>query len=156
MLRIYIFIYLKRNILLALVCAIPLSGIIIDYFINGAYKNNIFVHFTYFIIIALGQLYGLLLIIPFKKMIKRQEILYDAKFSDSGEKLIEWPTLYLNDDWLICACTCALYKKYIKKITHKRVRRSYRVVIKTNDNKQYVIWCGTTTVVNKIKKWLKN
>ena len=92
----------------------------------------------------------------FRKMIHKQEQLYDVQFQDMDVEHLE-TTLYLSKDWLIEAGSCAMYRAHIKSINsalrHGRVGSSNEVIIKTVDNKQYRIWCLNSSNVKKIRKW---
>ena len=85
--------------------------------------------------------------------------MYSVKFQDTDVVHLE-TTLYLSKDWLICAGSCAMYKEYIKsissKLRHGRAGSSNEVIIKTVDNKQYAIWCLSSSNVKKIKEWVKS
>lgn len=153
----YIRIYHKRNISLALTCAIivfvPLFVVSLFY---DVVQEDILVSFVPFVLAAGYVAIASLFTIRFKKMIEEQEQLYKVKFQDTGVAHLE-TTLYLSKDWLIWAGSCAVYRKHVKSINstlrHGRVGSSNEVSIKTVDNKQYTVWCISASNVKKIKKW---
>lgn len=153
----YIKIYLKRNIVLALICAIlvfiPLFIVSLVY---DVLSYDLIIAFVPFPIALICVLISLLPIIRFRKMIMRQESLYDTVFSDTDANHLE-TTLYLSKDWLIWAGSSAIYKKHIQSIQHKiesgRVGSSNKVTITTVDNKRYVVWCLSATNIKKIELW---
>ena len=153
----YIRIYNKRNINLAFVCAtmvfVPLFIVSLFY---DVVQEDIWVSFAPFIMalgcIAIASLFTK----RFRKMIYKQEQLYDVQFQDVDVVHLE-TTLYLSKDWLIWAGSCAIYKEHIKSISstlrHGRPGSSNEVVIKTVDDRQYRIWCLSSSNIKKIKKW---
>ncbi len=156
----YIKLYLKRNSILALFCAtlvcIPLLIVSLVY---DVLSYDLIIAFVPFPIALICVLVSLLPIIRFRKMIMRQESLYDTVFSDTDANHLE-TTLYLSKDWLIWAGSCAIYKNHIQSIQHKletgRAGSSNKVTITTVDNKRYIIWCLSTTNIKKIKTWRKS
>ena len=92
----------------------------------------------------------------FRKMIHKQEQIYGVQFQDTDVVHLE-TTLYLSKDWLIWAGSCAMYKEHIKSISsaprYGRVGSSNKVVIRSVDDKQYTIWCLSSSNVDRIKKW---
>ncbi len=156
----YIRIYLKRNILLALICtAIVFIPLFIVSLVYDVLSYDLIIAFVPFPIALICVLISLLPIIPFQKMIMQQELLYDTVFSDTDANRLE-TALYISKDWLICAGNCALYKKHIHSFKHKvvsgRSGSSNKVTITTIDNKRYVIWCLSATSITKIKDWHKS
>ena len=156
----YAKIYLKRNIMLALICAtIVFIPLLIVSLIYDVLSYDIIVAFTPFPIALVCVLIGFLPIVRFRKMIMQQELLYDTIFSDTDVEHLE-TTLYLSKNWLIWAGSCAIYKKHIQSIKYKlesgRVGSSNKVTITTTDNKRYIIWCLSTTNIKRIKRWSKS
>ena len=156
----YTKIYLKRNIILALICAtIVFIPLLIVSLIYDVLSYDLIVAFTPFPIAFICVLISFLPIIRFRKMIRQQESLYDTGFSDTDADHLE-TTLYLSKNWLIWAGSCAIYKNHIQSIQHKletgRVGSSNKVTITTVDNKRYIIWCLSTTNIKKIKRWPKS
>ena len=117
---------------------------------------DLIIAFVPFPIALICVLVSLLPIIRFRKMIMRQESLYDTVFSDTDANHLE-TTLYLSKDWLIWAGSSAIHKKHIQSIKHKlesgRVGSANKVIITTVDNKRYVVWCLSATNIKKIKLW---
>ena len=155
----YIKIYHKRNILLALMCAtivfLPLFVVSLFY---DVVPDDTLVSVVPFILSALCVAIASLFTKRFRTMIHKQEQIYSVKFQDTDVVHLE-TTLYLSKDWLIWAGSCAIYKENIKtinsKLRHGRVGSSNEVIIKTVDNKQYTIWCLSSSNVKKIKEWTK-
>ncbi len=155
----YIIIYIKRNIILALICAticfIPLFIVSVIY---DVLSYDIIVAFAPFVIALICVLISLFPIIRFKKMILQQESLYNTVFSDADVIYLE-TTLYLSKDWLIWAGSYAIHKKHIHSVKSELVSgsagSSNKVTITTVDSKHYVIWCLSTSNIKKIKDWYK-
>ncbi len=153
----YIRIYQKRNIKLAFLCAvivfIPLF--VVSLFYDVVLEDTI-VSFVPFVLAALSVVVAYLYTLRFKKLIEKQEQIYDIQFQDTNAEHLE-TTLYLSDDWLIWAGSCAFYKKHIKSINsvrrYGRAGSSNQVTIKTIDNKKYTIWCLSASNIKKIKEW---
>lgn len=153
----YIRIYLKRNSILALICAtIVFIPLFIVSLIYDVLSYDLIVAFIPFPIALICVLISFLPIFRFRKMIVRQESLYGTLFSDTEANRLE-TTLYLSKEWLIWAGSCAIHKKHIHSIKQKvvsgRVGSSYKVTITTVDNKRYVIWCTSAADIKKIKAW---
>lgn len=156
----YIYIYNRRNCLLALFCAlITFLPIFIGSLIYDLLPEDTLVSFMPFVIAIICVAIASLYTIRFKKMIKMQEQLYGVQFNDDNVVHLE-TTLYLSEDWLIWAGISSIYKCHIKSIRSELIRggsgASNRVVITTVDNKKYVIWCLSSSNINKIRKWKNN
>ncbi len=153
----YVNIYHKRNIQLALVCAtivfVPLFVVSLFY---DVVPEDTLVSFVPFILAALYVAIASLFTKRFRRMIHKQEQLYNVQFQDTDVVHLE-TTLFLSKDWLIWAGSCALYKEYIKSISstlrHGHAGSSNEVVVRTVDDKRYTIWCLNSSNVKKIKKW---
>ena len=153
----YIKIYHKRNTLLALFCAsivfLPLFAVSLFY---DVVPEDTLISFVPFILAPLWVAVASLYTIRFKKLIAEQEKIYHIQFQDDNVEHLE-TTLYLSDDWLIWAGSCAFYKKHIKSISSvRRLGRagsSNQVTIKTIDDKKYTVWCLSASNVKKLKEW---
>ena len=153
----YIEIYHKRNIKLALFCAIivfvPLFVVSLFY---DVVPEDTIVSFAPFVLAIVSIGVASLYTLRFKKLIEKQEHIYDIKFQYTNAQHLE-TTLYLSDDWLIWAGCSAFYKKHIKSISSVRrfgrVGSSNEITIKTIDNKKYTIWCLSSSNIKKIKDW---
>ena len=155
----YINIYNKRNCLLSLLCAsIAFIPLFVTSLMYDVVPEDILIAFSPFAIAIICDLIASLFTIRFRKIIRRQEQLYKVQFSDLNVVHLE-TTLYLSSDWLIWAGISAIYKKHIKSISSKLIigkgGSSNKVIIKTVDNKKYIIWCKSSSNVIKIKKWRK-
>ena len=155
----YIIYYNKRNIKIAFAFA---AVIFILFFvvslIYDVIENDVLISFSPFVFAAISVAIASLYTIRFKKMIEKQEKLYDVQFQDKDIERLE-TTLFLSDEWLIWAGSCAFYKKHIDSINS--VRRyaqaggsSNEITVKTVDGKKYTIWCLSSSNVKRIKKWL--
>ena len=156
----YIHIYNRRNCLLALFCAIiAFIPLFIVSLIYDVIPEDTLISFVPFVIAAICVAIASLYTIRFKKMINMQEQLYGVSFNDNNAVHLE-TTLYLSEDWLIWAGVSSMYKSHIKsvrsKLIHGRSGSSNKVVITTVDNKKYVIWCLSSSNINKIRKWKNN
>ena len=157
MMKKYIIIYHKRNIMFALLFAtlafIPMfiTSLLYDYV-----PNDTVLSFFPFVLAAFSVAVASLSIIRFKKVIRKQERLYGIQFQDTNAVHIE-KTLYVSEDWLIRAGTFAFYKKHIKSITYVlqtgKGGPSYKVTIKTTENKKYIFWSKNLSSIKKIRKW---
>ena len=153
----YIKIYHNRNIQLALICAtivcVPLFVVSLFY---DVVPEDTLVSFVPYILAAMCVAIASLFTKRFRKMVHEQEQLYGVQFQDTDVAHLE-TTLYLSKDWLIWAGSCAVYKEHIKSISsalrHGGAGSSNEVVVRTVDNKQYTIWCLSSSNVKKIKKW---
>lgn len=157
MVKKYIKIYHKRNIKLALFCAITVFVplFVVSLFYNVVPEDTI-ISFVPFVLAALSVAVASLYTIRFKKMIKEQEHIYNIEFQDAKAEYLE-TTLYLSDEWLIWAGSSAFYKKHIKSIgsvrQYGRAGSSNKVTIKTVDNRKYTIWCLSASNIKKISEW---
>ena len=153
----YIKIYHKRNVKLALLCAVivfvPLFVVSLFY---DVVPEDTIVSFVPFVLAALIVAFASLYTFRFKKLIEKQEQIYSIQFQDINAEHLE-NTLYLSDEWLIWAGSSAFFKKHIKSISSVRrfgrVGSSNQVTIKTVDNKKYTIWCLRTSNIKKIREW---
>ena len=106
----YINIYHKKNILWASLCAI---AAFIPLFIVSLYNDYVYydtlVSFIPFVAATIYLAIASLFPIRFKKLIKKQEILYGIKFNDANTRHLE-KTLYVSDYWLIQAGSLAFHK----------------------------------------------
>ena len=140
----YIKIYHKRNVKLALLCAVivfvPLFVVSLFY---DVVPEDTIVSFVPFVLATICGAVASLYTIRFKKMIIEQEHIYNMEFQDTKAAHLE-TTLYLSDEWLIWAGSCAFYKKHIKSISSVRrfgrAGTSNQVTIKTIDDKKYTMW----------------
>ncbi len=153
----YIYIYTKRNCILALFCAsIAFIPLFIVSLIYDVIPEDTLIAFAPFVIAAICVAIASLSTIRFKKMIKMQEQQYGVQFDDDNVVHLE-TTLYLSENWLIWAGISSIYKNHIKSIHSKLVHGiSNKVTIKTLDNKKYIIWCSSSSNINKIRKWKNN
>ncbi|MBO5110760.1 MAG: hypothetical protein J6D21_08585 [Clostridia bacterium] len=156
----YIRIYTKRNCLLALFCAsIAFIPLFIVSLIYDVIPEDTLIAFAPFVFAAICVAIASLSTIRFKKMIKMQEQQYGVRFDDYNVIHLE-TTLYLSENWLIWAGISSIYKNHIKsihsKLVHGRSGSSNKVTIKTVDNKKYIIWCLSSSNINKIRKWKNN
>jgi predicted ferric reductase len=153
----YIKIYLKRNVIIALICAtlafIPLFvvSLLYDYV-----PEDTIISFSPFLLAVSGVAVTSISIIRFKKIIRKQEKRYGIQFQDTNAEHIE-KTLYISRDWLIRAGNFAFYKKHIKSITYTlqngKGGPSYKVTVKTIENKDYTFFSKIEPSITKITKW---
>ena len=156
----YIKIYHKRNAQLGYLCAfiafVPLFIVSLFY---DVISEDTLVSFVPFALAAICVAVASLYTIRFKKLIKQQEEIYLIQFQDDNVEHLE-TTLYLSDNWLIWAGSCAFYKEHIKSISavrrFGRAGSSNQVTIKTVDDKKYTVWCLSASNVKKLKEWRKS
>ena len=156
----YIKIYHKRNVQLVFICAsIIFLPLFITSLLYDVVPGDIWIALVPFYLAPMCVAVASLYTIRFKKLIATQEQMYRIQFQDDNVEHLE-TTLYLSDDWLIWAGSCAFYKKHIKTI--RSVRRfgragsSNQVTIQTVDDKKYTVWCLSASNVKKLKAWQKS
>lgn len=156
----YIRIYMKRNLLTALFCAIlcfvPLFIVSLIY---DLLSYDLVVSFAPFFVALLCVAFSYLYTFRFRRMISEQEKIFSITFDDTAAQHLE-TTVYLSDDWLIYAGSAAFYKGYVQSISSKtkhglRGGSSNRVALKTIDGRHYVIWVLSSTVVKRLREWSK-
>lgn len=153
----YIKIYHKRNVVLALVCAVI---VFVPWFmaalLSDAVPHDIWLSLAPFLIAAVYVAVAASTTVRFRRMIEAQEERYGVTFSDHGAIRLE-TTLFLSDEWLIRAGVSAIYKDHVHSVRSSlrrgRCGSSNRVVIGTVDGKKYVVWCQSSSGVRKIKAW---
>lgn len=153
----YIALYNKRNLVLAffgaVICFIPLFIVSLIY---NVIKEDILISFAPFVISFTAVAIASLSTIRFKRMIKEQEKQYVSQFNDDKVVHLE-TTLFLSDEWLICAGSVALHKNHITSIKSKlrygRAGASNEVILTTTDGKKYRIWCLNSSNIEKIRDW---
>ena len=156
----YIKIYHKRNVQLALFGAILvfLPLFIVSLFYDIVPEDTL-ISFVPFILALICVAVASLYTIRFKKLIAEQEQIYHIQFQDNNVEHLE-TTLYLSDEWLIWAGSCAFYRLHIKSISSVlrfgRAGASNQVTIKTVDDKKYTVWCLSASNVKKLKEWRKS
>lgn len=152
-------IYVKRNAVLALICAIIVFiPIFIMSLVYDVLPYDLFIAFVPFGLALLCVLISLFPTIRFHRMIEEQEKQYGILFSDDGIEHLE-TTLYLSNHWLIWAGSSAFYREHILSIRvraeHGQSGTSNRVIVTTKDGKRYCIWCLHSSSIKEIKSWLK-
>ena len=153
----YIKIYHKRNVVLALVCAVI---VFVPWFmaalLSDAVPHDIWLSLAPFLIAAVYVAAAASTTVRFRRMIEAQEERYGVTFSDHGAIRLE-TTLFLSDEWLIRAGVSAIYKDHVHSVKSSLRRgrggSSNRVVIGSADGKKYVVWCQSSSGVRKIKAW---
>lgn len=153
----YIKIYIKSKLLLYI------SFFLFCCFVACLDEEHYIGPYNIIFIIIVGLLISTICIIEilhFKSMIKKQENLYNIKFSDENSKVIDWPNLYLCDDWIIDPGKYAIHKKHIKKIGDKKIQGrtrggpNHKIIIFTMDDNKYTSICSSSTI-KKIREWRK-
>ena len=153
----YINIYHKRNIMFALLGAtLAFTPMFIVSLLYDYVPEDTALSFSPFVLAAFGVGAASLSTLRFKKLIRKQEQLYGIQFQDINAEHIE-KTLYVSRNWLIRAGTFAFYKKHIKSITYAlhngQGGPSYKVTIKTVENKSYTFWSKNLANIKKIRIW---
>lgn len=153
----YIKIYHQRNVQLVFICAsIIFLPLFITSLLYDVVPGDIWIALVPFYLAPMCVAVASLYTIRFKKLIATQEQVYHIQFQDHNVEHLE-TTLYLSDDWLIWAGSCAFYKQHIKAI--RSVRRfgragsSNQVTIQTMDDKKYTVWCLSASNVKKLIAW---
>ena len=156
----YIKIYHKRNVKLALFCAVIvfLPLFIVSLFCDVIPEDTV-ISFVPFVLASICVVAASLYTIRFKKMIAEQERSHNIQFQDDNVEHLE-TTLFLSDDWLIWAGSCAFYRQHIKSISSVRrfgrIGSSNQLTIQTNDDKKYTVWCLSASNVKEINEWRKH
>ncbi len=153
----YIRMYNIRNVKTALLCAsiasLPLFLVSLFY---DVIAEDTLISFLPFVLAAVVVAFASLYTIRFKKLICKQEQLYGVQFQDSNAKRLE-TMLYLSDDWLIWAGSCALYRRHIQSLSavrrYGRSGASNQVRIKTVDGEEYTVWCLNASHIKEIREW---
>lgn len=164
----YILKYVLRNLIMVGAFALLMFtclelGLIIETHSISLYNLKLVLIFTlaYSIIAFMFFLFSLIYIIRFKKIIKKQEQMYNITFNDQNAVQLSKKNLnYLSDEWYIQAGSLAIYYKYIKSITlkshHNRNNTTYEIIFKTKDGHKYKVGIEKTTHYNKIRQWYNN
>ena len=156
----FIRIYMKRNLLTALSCAIicfvPLFIVSLIY---DVLSYDLIVSFAPFLIALLCVAFSYLYTFRFRRMISEQEKTFSVVFDDTAALHLE-TTIFLSNDWLIYAGSAAFYRGYVKSVSSKtkhalRGGSSNRVTLKTIDGRHYVIWAISPSVVKMLREWSK-
>lgn len=155
----YIGIYVRRNLIAALLCAgIAVALMLVASLTNDAVPNDILISLIPLPIALCWFLLSLIPIIGFRKMIKQQEKQYGICFEDAEVIHLE-NGLYLSRNWLIVVGRCGLYKKHIRKMKQKFIVEKggsvYRIRILVEGDRRYTIRCRNEANVKKIRNWAK-
>ncbi|MBO5097031.1 MAG: hypothetical protein J6B96_01805 [Agathobacter sp.] len=153
----YIAIFHKRNILTAFLCTmivfVPLFAVAL---IFDVIESDILIAFIPFLLAILFLALASFYTIRFKQMIVNQEKLYSVRFNDENAEHLE-TTIYLSNEWLICAGISAIHKEHIKAISstlrYGQAGASNEIIVKTADDKKYRIWRISVSNVQKIRNW---
>lgn len=156
----YIKFYHKRNVQLVFICAsIIFLPLFITSLLYDVVPGDIWIALVPFYLAPMCVAVASLYTIRFKKLVATQEQAYHIQFQDHNVEHLE-TTLYLSDDWLIWAGSCAFYKQHIKAICSVRrfgrAGSSNQVTIQTMDDKKYTVWCLSASNVKKLKEWQKS
>ena len=157
--RKYINMYLKRNIFLAALIALPISFIlfivaifadVLSYDILGSLAPVVIGA----IFVAFYQLYAF----RFMRMIKHQEDMYNIEFNDNNaQPLYKNSIIFLSDDWLIISGEYAFYRGYVKsfsqKIYRSRYGNDYKIIVNAVDGRKYKFWATASHDIDKYREW---
>lgn len=157
----YIMIYLKRNALLTLGIALPISLVfMVVSLIYDVYPHDIWSSFIPVVIGFLCFLGSSIFVCRFLWLIEKQEEQFNIVFNDENVKQIKGTVTFLSEDWLIHAGSCAFYRGYIKSFSSKlyygvRGGSGYKIIVKTIDGKRYSFWTMSSSDIVRYRKWLK-
>ena len=156
----YVKIYLKRNAKLIAFMAFPVSALFfVISILYDAVSNDILYALIPFIIGFFAFGYTCIFAVRFNKMIETQEKMFNIKFDDSNAKLISKASfIYLSNDWLINAGSCAFYRDYVKSFSVKkynsnRIGGGHRIVVNTIDGKQFEFHSRVSSDIKKFREW---
>ena len=153
--------YLKRNLLLALACAGPI--VVLFIVVGVVYKTNAADLLTAIgLTFALaGAFYatGALACIRFVRMIRLQEQLFQTKFDDTNEVVLDRVGLTsVSDRWFIRSGSAAFFDRYIRSIRYRTLHSQngvgYRVTVLTTDGRQYGLWLNSVSDIRRAQAWL--
>lgn len=154
----YIKLYLKRNFLLILFCVLPIS--LLFFVVSSFYDVLDYDMWLSLLPVGIGSLCFLvssLYVLRFMSLIKKQEQALAVSFNDQGcVKLGD--LIFLSEEWLICAGSCAFHRDYVKGFSQKkyignRGGSGYKITVTTIDGKKYRFWSDTCSNLSKFRKW---
>lgn len=106
--------------------------------------------------------YSLFRILPFLRMIRRQEEQYGVIFDDKNPKTVEkWSSwIVLTDHWLILPGRLALYREEIRSASIGDARPQkggtvYPVNIQTASGKTFRLKCKSEASARFVRKWAR-
>ena len=153
--------YLKRNLILALACGVPI--VLLFAVVGVIYQSNAADIWTAIgLTLALaGAFYGAgaLACIRFARMIRLQETLFQTKFDDSDSVVLDRVGLTsVSEHWFIRSGYAAFYDRYIRSIRsrtlHSQNGTGYRVTVLTTDGRSYGLWLNSVSDIKRAQAWL--
>ena len=152
---------LKRNLILALACSVPI--IVLFAVVGVIYQSNaadIWTAIGLTLVLAFAfYAAGALICIRFVRMIRLQETLFQTKFDDSNPVVLDRVGLTsVSDHWFIRSGSAAFYDRYIRSIRYRTLHSQngtgYRVTVLTTDGKEYVLWLNSVSDIKRVQAWL--
>lgn len=157
----YIMLYLKRNAILALGIALPISFLFLVVAIiydavpfYDKIAGVLFPIICSFFGFAASSLY----VFRFLWLIEKQEKLLNITFCDDGAMPLNKSITFLSKDWLIHSGSCAFHRKFIKSFSqHKhygiRVANGYKITVNTVDGHKRCFWTMGSRDIDEYRKW---
>lgn len=153
--------YLKRNLLLALGCSVPIIALFAV--VGVIYKSNAADIWTAigltFALAAMFYFAGALACIRFIRMIRLQETLFQTRFDDSNAVVLDRVGLTsVSERWFIRSGSAAFFDRYIRSIRYRTLHSQngvgYRVTVLTTDGRSYGLWLNSVSDIKRAQAWL--
>jgi hypothetical protein len=153
--------YLKRNLILALACSVPIIALFAV--VGVVYQSNAADIWTAIgLTLALASAFyavGALACIRFVRMIRLQEALFQTEFDDQNATVLDRVGLTsVSDHWFIRSGSAAFYDRYIRSIRYRTLHSQngtgYRVTVLTTDGKEYGLWLNSVSDIKRVQAWL--
>ena len=153
--------YLKRNLILALGCSVPIIALFAV--VGVIYQSNAADIWTAIgLTLALAAAFyavGALACIRFVRMIRLQEALFQTQFDDSNAVVLDRVGLTaVSEHWFIRSGSAAFFDRYIRSLRcrtlHSQNGTGYRVTVLATDGKEYGLWLNGASDVKRVQAWL--
>lgn len=153
--------YLKRNLILALACSVPIIALFAV--VGVIYQPNAADIWTAIgltlVLAAAFYAAGALACIRFVRMIRLQEALFQTKFDDGNAVVLDRVGLTsVSEHWFIRSGSAAFYDRYIRSLRyhalHSQNGTGYRITVLTTDGKEYGLWLNSASDIKRVQAWL--
>lgn len=153
--------YLKRNLLLALGCSVPIIALFAV--VGVICKSNAADIWTAIgLTLALAFVFygaGALACVRFVRMIRLQEALFQTRFDDSNAVVLDRVGLTsVSEHWFIRSGSAAFFDRYIRSIRYRTLHSQngtgYRVTVLSTDGKAYGLWLNSASDIKRVQAWL--
>lgn len=153
--------YLKRNLILALGCGVPIIALFAV--VGVIYQSNAADIWTAIgLTLALAAVFytaGALVCIRFARMIRLQEALFQTEFDDSNAVVLDRVGLTsVSEHWFIRSGSAAFLDRYIRSIRYRTLHSQngtgYRVTVLATDGKEFGLWLNSASDIKRVQAWL--